>query len=67
MDGTGRLFGPLLGALPDWLPARVVSYPLDEALGYAELLPLVEAAAGESAAALAAFCDRVVASNRPPQ
>lgn len=47
MDGTGRLFGPLLGALPARLPARVVSYPLDEDLGYEELLPLVEAAAGE--------------------
>lgn len=45
MDGTGRLFGPLLAALPPSLPAAAVAYPLDVPLGYDGLLPLVEAAA----------------------
>jgi pimeloyl-ACP methyl ester carboxylesterase len=48
MDGTGRLFAPLLRTLPTELPARVVSYPPREPLGYAGLLPLVEAAAAEA-------------------
>ena len=47
MDGTGRLFAPLLRTLPTELPARVVLYPPREPLGYAGLLPLVEAAAAE--------------------
>jgi pimeloyl-ACP methyl ester carboxylesterase len=41
MDGTGR-FGPLLSALPPSLSATAVKYPRDRALGYAELLPVVE-------------------------
>ena len=45
MDGTGRLFGPLLRALPPALSPVVVAYPVDQPYGYAELLPLVEAAA----------------------
>jgi pimeloyl-ACP methyl ester carboxylesterase len=41
LDGTGRLFEPLLGALPgDW-PAQVVAYPSQVSLGYDALLPLV--------------------------
>jgi pimeloyl-ACP methyl ester carboxylesterase len=44
MDGTGRLFGPLLRILPPGLEAAVVAYPADRPCGYAELLPLVEAA-----------------------
>lgn len=41
LDGTGRLFEPLLAALPgDW-PAQVVTYPADEPLGYEALLPRV--------------------------
>jgi pimeloyl-[acyl-carrier protein] methyl ester esterase len=47
MDGTGRLFAPLLRMLPPALPAQVVSYPPREPLGYAGLLPLVEAAGAE--------------------
>ena len=43
MDGTGRLFGPLLAALPPALDAEAVAYSPDEALGYDGLLPLVEA------------------------
>jgi len=45
MDGTGRLFGPLLRALPSSLSPVVVTYPADQTCGYPELLPLVEAAA----------------------
>lgn len=44
MDGTGRLFQPLLAALPPEISAIVVSYPVDRPLGYDELLPLVEVA-----------------------
>ena len=44
MDGTGQLFGPLLRILPPGLEAAVVAYPPDRPCGYAELLPLVEAA-----------------------
>src|SRR5262249_27056237 len=47
MDGTGRLFAPLLRMLPPTLTAQAVSYPPHEPLGYAGLLPLVEAAAAE--------------------
>lgn len=41
MDGTGLLFEPLREALPGWLKPRTVAYPAREALGYADLLPLV--------------------------
>ena len=44
LDGTGRLFDPLLQVLPEDWPARVVAYPPDRPLGYRELLPLVLAA-----------------------
>jgi len=44
MDGTGILFEPLLDVLPaEWEPI-VVRYPPDEALGYEELLEVVQAA-----------------------
>ncbi len=45
MDGTGRLFAPLLACLPPSLTAITVSYPLDKPLGYDGLLTLVEEAA----------------------
>lgn len=45
MDGTGRLFAPLLAALPPDIDGEPVAYPPDEPLGYEGLLPLVEAAA----------------------
>lgn len=48
LDGTGRLFTPLLRALPSNLSPQIVSYPLQPPLGYAELLSLVEAEAAES-------------------
>jgi pimeloyl-[acyl-carrier protein] methyl ester esterase len=41
LDGTGILFGPLLGALPDWINPIVVSYPPDRHLTYDQLLPVV--------------------------
>ena len=47
MDGTGRLFEPLLLFLPPSLVATVVAYPTDRPCGYAELFPLVEAAMPE--------------------
>jgi pimeloyl-ACP methyl ester carboxylesterase len=41
LDGTGRLFAPLLAALPESVAGLVVSYPVDEPLGYDELLAIV--------------------------
>ncbi|HEY0138046.1 MAG TPA: alpha/beta hydrolase [Nannocystis sp.] len=41
MDGTGRMFAPLLARLPATLDARPIAYPCDRELGYAELLGLV--------------------------
>jgi pimeloyl-[acyl-carrier protein] methyl ester esterase len=43
LDGTGRLFAPLLPHLPGHIRPIVVRFPL-EPLRYAELLPLVSAA-----------------------
>ena len=43
MDGTGRLFAPLLAHLPATIDPQVLTYPCDEPLGYDELLPLVRA------------------------
>ena len=43
LDGTGRLFQPLLGELPaDWR-ALAVCYPADATMGYDELARFVEA------------------------
>ena len=44
LDGTGELFAPFLQSLGAALPAQVVAYPRDQALGYAQLEPLVRAA-----------------------
>jgi pimeloyl-ACP methyl ester carboxylesterase len=72
MDGTGLLFAPLVRALPAALAPRVVSYPPCEPLGYAALVPLVEAAAagggqfvvvGESFSGPLAL---LLAARRPP-
>jgi pimeloyl-[acyl-carrier protein] methyl ester esterase len=41
LDGTGLLMQPLLRHLPSEWNTVVVTYPLDEPLGYDELLPLV--------------------------
>jgi hypothetical protein len=68
MDGTSQLFEPLIAALPPTLRAVTVSYPANEALGYEELLALIEAAVphlilqvspAAAADALQAFCVRV--------
>ena len=72
MDGTGRLFGPLLAALPPGIDGEPVAYPRDEPLGYEGLLPVVEAAAvrggdfvvvGESFSGPLAI---MLAARRPP-
>jgi pimeloyl-[acyl-carrier protein] methyl ester esterase len=44
LDGTGRLFDPLLKELPADLRAEVISYPTDAILDYAALEQFVEAA-----------------------
>ncbi len=41
MDGTGELFEPLVNDLKCQMDTQIVSYPLDEALDYEELLNLV--------------------------
>lgn len=43
LDGSGRLYGPLLAVAPPALHAECVSYPAREPLGYDALLPLVRA------------------------
>jgi pimeloyl-ACP methyl ester carboxylesterase len=73
MDGTGRLFEPLARALPPSLHHVIVSYPGDQPLDYAQLLPLVEAAVppaddflvlGESFSGPLAV---LLAASRPPR
>jgi pimeloyl-[acyl-carrier protein] methyl ester esterase len=44
MDGSGRLYRPLLDAEPRAIAPRLVSYPGDEPLGYDALLELTRAA-----------------------
>jgi pimeloyl-ACP methyl ester carboxylesterase len=44
MDGTGHLFAPLLAALDPDIKTRVVSYPVDEPLGYEALASIARAA-----------------------
>lgn len=46
LDGTGHLFWRLLKALPSSIRVRVISYPNDEGLGYAELADLVSGQIG---------------------
>lgn len=43
MDGTGRLFAPILDRFPPGIQPRVVAYPSD-AVRYDDLLPIVRAA-----------------------
>jgi pimeloyl-[acyl-carrier protein] methyl ester esterase len=38
IDGTGRMFGPLLAHLPVWMTPRVIAYPGDRNLSYAQLV-----------------------------
>jgi len=44
MDGTGRMFAPLVQALPEWVNPLVVSYPTDQPLDYAGHLEIVRSA-----------------------
>jgi pimeloyl-ACP methyl ester carboxylesterase len=44
LDGTGLLFRPFIEALDRSVQAQVVTYPVDQALGYAELEGMVRAA-----------------------
>ena len=41
LDGTGKLFDPLLRYLPDWVTPVVLSYPVDKACGYDDLKAIV--------------------------
>lgn len=43
LDGTGRLFAPFVAALADEFAVRLVRYPTDGALGYAELESIARA------------------------
>jgi pimeloyl-ACP methyl ester carboxylesterase len=42
MDGTGDLFAPFVASLESDQASQVVRYPVEQALGYDSLLPLVE-------------------------
>jgi pimeloyl-ACP methyl ester carboxylesterase len=44
MDGTGTLFDPFLAVLPPHIQPRVIAYPPDSVLGYADLERHVRAA-----------------------
>jgi len=44
LDGTGKLFDPLISNLPDWIQPIVVSYPKDKPYGYDELKMIVSRA-----------------------
>ena len=44
LDGTGKLFSGFVRALGSDIDAQIVSYPVDQPLGYAELETLVRAA-----------------------
>jgi pimeloyl-ACP methyl ester carboxylesterase len=46
MHGTSRLFDRLVVEMPDTIEPRVVTYPTDEVLGYAQLLARIELPAG---------------------
>jgi pimeloyl-[acyl-carrier protein] methyl ester esterase len=37
IDGTGKMYGPLMDCLPEWITPQVMSYPTQQALSYAEL------------------------------
>ncbi len=44
MDGAGELFADFVALLPSWIEPRIVSYPRDQKLSYAQLSPLVKSA-----------------------
>lgn len=41
IDGTGKMFGPLIEQLPAWISPQVVSYPTQNVLTYAQLTEYV--------------------------
>jgi pimeloyl-[acyl-carrier protein] methyl ester esterase len=41
IDGTGRMFGPLMAQLPDWISPQVIAYPSQQVLSYAQLTDVV--------------------------
>lgn len=41
IDGTGRMFGPLIEQLPDWLEPLIIDYPTRDVLHYAALADYV--------------------------
>ena len=41
IDGTGKMFGPLVTHLPEWLDHQVISYPAQDSLSYPELAKAV--------------------------
>ena len=48
LDGTEIFFRPLVAVLPPWIKPLVVTYPTTGINDYSELLPVVEAAIGDS-------------------
>lgn len=42
LDGTGRLFAPLLAEFGTSMPVTAVTYPVDQVLRYSDLVPIVE-------------------------
>lgn len=41
IDGTGKMFGPLIEQFPEWLDHQVIGYPATEILSYQELAKIV--------------------------
>ena len=39
--GTGRMFGPLMDCLPDWVAPQVINYPTQQVVDYAQLTTYV--------------------------
>lgn len=41
LDGTGKLFDPLIRQLPKWVNPVVISYPKDQSYGYQDLMKII--------------------------
>src|SRR5256885_14727561 len=69
MDGTDIFFRPLRGALPAWIDARCLQYPVSGGNDYLDLLPLVREAcrsfSGSLALMIAAEAPTGTARRRP--
>lgn len=37
IDGTGKMYGPLMDCLPEWIAPQVMSYPTQRVINYTEL------------------------------